>query len=89
MSKKCPCCGYKFPITRRNVSPEERQRRRAHLLSVRYKGSVGGNAKLTDEKALEIYNSTELNRVTAYIHKVSMTTVQRIKNKQAWQHIHR
>jgi len=52
-------------------------------------GGNHANAKLDEKKALEIYNSTESNNVLASRYQVSRRTIQFIRHKKTWKHIHK
>jgi hypothetical protein len=52
-------------------------------------GELNASAKLTAEKALEIFNSTLPQVVLAAKFGVSQGTVSGIKTKKKWRHLHR
>jgi len=51
-------------------------------------GSRNRHAKLTENQALAIYADRRRNRIISLEYGVSILTVQRIKSKALWKHIH-
>lgn len=52
------------------------------------KGSRGGNSKITEQVAQEIYRHDGIARLAAAKFGISISLVYAIKKKQIWQHIH-
>jgi len=51
------------------------------------RGNCAYGSKLTDNKVLEIFNSTEPNKVLANKFGVSCTTIKNIRSGKTWKHI--
>ena len=51
-------------------------------------GAANHQARLTDEKAIAIFNDPRSQEKIAKDYAVAQTTVSRIKRREAWRHIH-
>jgi len=54
---------------------------------VQLKGKESGNAKLTEQEVVEIFQSKESQRKLANRYDVGKSTIARIKHKKTWSHI--